>query len=56
MPDDKPEDQKDAFKAALERKRAQQHAHNSDVHGDSKVHGSSAKAGGKRTFRRKSGG
>ena len=56
MPDDKPEDQKDAFKAALERKRAQQHAHNTDAQSDSKVHGSSAKAGGKRTFRRKSGG
>lgn len=57
MPDEqKTPDQKDAFKAALERKRAQQHAHNDDVHSDSKVHGSSAKAGGKRTFRRKSGG
>jgi hypothetical protein len=57
MPDDsKPEDPKDAFKAALDRKRAQQHAHNADAQADSKVHGSSAKAGGKRTFRRKSGG
>ena len=49
-------EQKDAFKAALDRKRAQQHAHNTDTHGESKVHGSSAKAGGKRSFRRKSGG
>lgn len=57
MPDnDKAEDPKDAFKAALERKRAQQHAHNTDQQSDSKVHGSSAKVGGKRTFRRKSGG
>ena len=57
MPEDeKPADSKDAFKAALEKKRAQQHAHNTDAHNDSKVHGSSAKAGGKRTFRRKSGG
>ena len=54
--DEKDGDQKDAFKAALDRKRAQQHAHNTDVHGDSKVHGSSAKAGAKRSFRRKSGG
>ena len=52
----KPEDQKDAFKAALERKRAQQHAHNTDAQNDAKVHGASGKAGGKRTFRRKSGG
>ena len=57
MPDDeKPADPKDAFKAALERKRAQQHAHNTDAQSDSKVHGASAKVGGKRTFRRKSGG
>jgi hypothetical protein len=52
----KPEDQKDAFKAALERKRAQQHAHNTDAQNDAKVHGASGKAGAKRTFRRKSGG
>ena len=60
MPDDdkpaEPEGQKDAFKAALDRKRAQQHAHNTDAQSDPKVHGASAKAGGKRTFRRKSGG
>jgi hypothetical protein len=47
---------KDKFKEALERKRNQQHANNSDVHGDSKVHAEHSRAGGKRTFRRKSGG
>jgi hypothetical protein len=52
----KPEDSKDAFRAALERKRAQQHAHNTDAQSNSKVHGSQATGGGKRTFRRKSGG
>jgi hypothetical protein len=60
MPDkgsnDKTDNPKDAFKAALERKRAKQHAHNEEAQSDSKVHGSSAKVGGKRTFRRKSGG
>ena len=47
---------KDKFKEALERKRNQQHANNSDAHGDSKVHAEHSRAGGKRTFRRKSGG
>jgi hypothetical protein len=57
MPDDaKPADPKDAFRAALERKQSKQHAHNAEAQGDAKVHGSSAKVGGKRTFRRKSGG
>lgn len=46
---------KDQFRAALERKRGQHHANNGDAHGDSKVHGAHERAGGKRTFRRKSG-
>jgi hypothetical protein len=57
MPDDaKPADPKDAFREALERKQSKQHAHNAEAQSDSKVHGSSSKVGGKRTFRRKSGG
>lgn len=58
MPDEKKssEDPKDAFRAALERKRAQQHAHNEDAQADSKIHGSQSSGGGRRTFRRKSGG
>jgi hypothetical protein len=54
--DEKTTDPKDAFRAALERKQSKQHAHNAEAQSDSKVHGASAKAGGKRTFRRKSGG
>jgi hypothetical protein len=46
---------KDRFREALERKRGQQHANNSDSQDDSKIHGAHTKAGGKRTFRRKSG-
>ena len=53
--DTPPADTKDKFRAALERKRTQQHAHNGDAHSDSKVHGEHSRAGGKRTFRRKSG-
>jgi hypothetical protein len=54
---DKPADPKDKFREALERKRGQQAARaEADVHGESKVHGEHAAAGGKRTFRRKSGG
>jgi hypothetical protein len=49
-------DPKDAFRAALERKRSQQHAHNAEAQGDGKIHGSQSSGGGKRTFRRKSGG
>ena len=57
MPDnDPPEDQKDKFREALERKRGQQHANNGATQNDSKVHGEHSRAGGKRTFRRKSGG
>jgi hypothetical protein len=47
---------KDAFRAALERKRGQQHARNAEAQADSKIHGSQSSGGGKRTFRRKSGG
>jgi hypothetical protein len=46
---------KDRFREALERKRSQQAGRASAGHGDSKVHGEHAAAGGKRTFRRKSG-
>ncbi|MCW2496776.1 DUF5302 domain-containing protein [Jatrophihabitans sp.] len=56
MSDEKAPDPKDAFKAALERKQSKQHAHNAEAQSDSKVHGSSSRAGAKRTFRRKSGG
>jgi len=59
MPDDSDaptESTKDRFREALERKRNQQHAHNADAQSDSKVHGEHSRAGGKRTFRRKSGG
>ena len=48
-------DPKDRFREALERKRSQQHAHNEARGDDSKVHGEHARAGSKRTFRRKSG-
>lgn len=54
---DKPADaDRDRFREALERKRTQQHANNGAAHNDSKVHGEHARAGSKRTFRRKSGG
>jgi Family of unknown function (DUF5302) len=46
---------KDKFRAALERKRSQQHAGNGPAANDSKVHGEHSREGGKRTFRRKSG-
>ena len=48
--------QKDRFREALERKRSQHHANNGDAQNDAKVHGEHSRAGGKRTFRRKSGG
>ena len=47
---------KDKFREALERKRSQQHAGNGATQNESKVHGEHARAGAKRTFRRKSGG
>jgi hypothetical protein len=53
---DKSADPKDKFRAALDRKRNQQHAGNGPAQNDSKVHGEHSREGGKRTFRRKSGG
>jgi hypothetical protein len=47
---------KDAFRAALERKRGQKHPHEADGQGNSKVHSEHGASGGKREFRRKSGG
>ena len=51
-------DPKEKFRAALERKRGSQaeRAAAAEAHGDSKIHGEHGAAGGKRTFRRKSGG
>jgi len=51
-------DVKDKFKAALERKRGQQADREASSGGreGSKIHGEHSAAGGKRTFRRKSGG
>lgn len=55
---DKSTDAKEKFREALERKRGQQadRAAAAEAHGDSKIHGTHGAAGGKRTFRRKSGG
>jgi hypothetical protein len=52
------DDAKARFREALERKRGQQAARAADGtgQGDSKIHGEHGAAGGKRTFRRKSGG
>jgi len=47
---------KDKFKEALERKRGQQHASSAGAQADSKIHSAQGKVGGKRQFRRKSGG
>lgn len=47
---------KDLFKEALEKKRAQQHKAGAAAGNDSKIHAAHGAAGGKRTFRRKSGG
>jgi len=51
-------DPKAQFREALERKRGQQASQNaaSGGRGDSKIHGEHSAAGGKRQFRRKSGG
>jgi hypothetical protein len=46
---------KDRFREALERKRGKRHPHESASQNDSKVHDAHSVAGGKRTFRRKSG-
>lgn len=51
-----PEDPKEKFRAALERKRGRQAERAAaDARGDSKIHGAHGAEGGKRTFRRKSG-
>jgi len=47
---------KDKFREALERKRGKQHPHEGASANDSKIHDTHGAAGGKRTFRRKSGG
>lgn len=49
------ENTKDNFRAALERKKGQQHPHEAAGHNDGKVDHEHRAAGGKRTFRRKSG-
>jgi Family of unknown function (DUF5302) len=46
---------KDKFREALERKRGKQHPHEAASQNSSKVHDTHSAAGGKRTFRRKSG-
>lgn len=53
--DGAPGEVKDAFRDALERKRIKQHPHEAASQADSKIHDSHGAAGGKRTFRRKSG-
>ncbi|MEO5834790.1 MAG: DUF5302 domain-containing protein [Nakamurella sp.] len=54
---DAPQDQKAAFRAALERKNAAAHARNkTSPDGDNHISGDSHAAGAKRQFRRKSGG
>ncbi len=58
MTDEQPDDVKDKYRAALERKRGQQAdrvAEANDRDG-SEIHGEHVAVGGKRTFRRKSGG
>ncbi|MEU3497829.1 DUF5302 domain-containing protein [Kitasatospora cineracea] len=51
-----PEDQKAKFLAALQRKGNGNRGSAGGPGGDSKIHGAHGAAGGKRTFRRKSGG
>jgi hypothetical protein len=46
---------KDKFRAALERKRGRQHPHEAASQNANKVNDAHGAAGGKRTFRRKSG-
>lgn len=48
-------DQKDAFRAALERKKQHQHPHEQASHERGGVHDSHGAAGGRRLHRRKSG-
>jgi len=51
-----PDDQKAKFLAALQRKGGNSRGAGGGPGGDSKIHGTTGAAGGKRTFRRKSGG
>lgn len=53
---DSGEDAKARFREALARKQGRQHPHESATEGGAKIHDERAAAGGKRTFRRKSGG
>lgn len=50
-----PQEAKDKFREALERKRAKQHLHEAASQNDSKVHNAQNAGGGKRQFRRKAG-
>lgn len=50
-----PMDTKARFRAALDRKRQHEATGNGAAHGDSKISGAHAAAGGRRVFRRKSG-
>ena len=51
-----PEDLKEQFREALERKRGREAAaHADDAHDRGKIHGTHGPAGAKRNFRRKSG-
>ena len=58
MSDEQPDsnDAKAKFREALARKQGKQHPHESATEGGAKIHDERAAAGGKRTFRRKSGG
>jgi hypothetical protein len=58
MSEQEPDEVKDKFRAALERKRGHQaeRAAEATERDGSKIHGEHGAAGGKRTFRRKSGG
>jgi hypothetical protein len=53
--DEAPDAAKDKFREALERKQGKKHPHEAASQNSSKVHDSHSAAGGKRTFRRKSG-
>jgi hypothetical protein len=57
MTDSQPKDDaKDKFRQALERKKGKQHPHEAASQNASKVHDAHSAVGGKRNFRRKSGG
>jgi len=55
MAEEKTGDPKDRFREALDRKRDRQHPHEAASRGGSKIADKHGAAGGKRTFRRKSG-